>query len=627
MSHESDADRTASVSDDEVSVEKSFAEDEFPVPAIKFRLASESDDPVHIRLVDQIPEDFPMEGVGFHPDYESDNWTAYKDHRVEYERTLDPGEETTTVYGIRLEQASDVEGFLGDPILERPPAPEEGQGEDSPRDVEDILGTDRSQLVRDALQGNGRLAVDSEAESESEPSLPDEEPAPGVGESDSGIEEPGPTGEEPTVADDDPESAPEAEATASTGTETADDPVAEDAPSPRELGADLAPASRRREDDRITSVTPGESGGRTEEDADDETQQEATGEEEIEREAADEEEVEPEAADAEEIEREVDDDGTVEEHVDAPGAAAEQATEEEAEPEATDAEPTAERTPVDAEGGLAATLASEIRAGEVSESDLETLRGELDAGLPRSADVRIRRVQAQMEDLNAYADAIAEFIDEEGTGAELVERLDAELTEINEELDDLRAAVDAADDERAAIRESVGEVESDVDAVDERLGEVAGELDDVAEEAKDAAAGVDELHDRADGIEERLDRTTDRVDEVDSAVRDVSADVDDVAADVDDVAGEVENVASDIDETGAHVSRLDEEMGDVREDIAAIDGDVVETRESLEAELDDLRAEVSALSNELDRIGDIEREIEELQQFRDRLNSAFGPGE
>jgi prefoldin subunit 5 len=68
-------------------------------------------------------------------------------------------------------------------------------------------------------------------------------------------------------------------------------------------------------------------------------------------------------------------------------------------------------------------------------------------------------------------------------------------------------------------------------------------------------------------------------------------------------------------------------MGDVREDIAAIDGDVVETRESLEAELDDLRAEVSALSAELDRIGSIEREIEELQRFRDRVNSAFGPGE
>ena len=68
MSHEPGVDRTVSVSDDgDVRVETSFARDEFPVPAIKFRLVSGSDDPVHVRLVDRTPEDFPMEGVGFHP--------------------------------------------------------------------------------------------------------------------------------------------------------------------------------------------------------------------------------------------------------------------------------------------------------------------------------------------------------------------------------------------------------------------------------------------------------------------------------------------------------------------------------------------------------------------------------
>ena len=625
MSHESDADRTTSVSDDEVRVEKSFADDEFPVPAVKFRLTSESDDPAHVRLVDQIPEDFPMEGVGFHPDYESDNWTAYKDHRVEYERTLDPGEETTTVYGIRLEQASDVEGFLGEPILERPPAPADGEDEESPRDVEDILGTDRSQLVRDALQGNGRLAVDSDVEPEPKPPVSGDEPVPAEGETPVGEPESTegePSLDEPSAADE--EAGTETESAASTSSGAPEESVTDDASSPRELEAGLTLATQRRGEDRITAVAPAESDDATEGDVGAKSEQQAADEKsEPGRETGDDGDAEQEAVDDETVDDEtVEADETVEEHVDTPGAATDQVADEAAETE------TATGTAaVDAEGGLAATLAAEIRAGEVSESDLETLRGELDAGLPRSADVRIRRVQAQMEDLNAYADAIAEFIDEEGTGAELVERLDTELNEITDELDDLRESVEAAESDRTEIRRSVAGVDRDVDAVEERLGEVATQLDDTAEVAEDAAAGVDELHDRADGIEERLGRTTDRVDEVDSAVRDVSADVDDVAADVDDVAGEVENVASDIDETSAHVSRLDEEMGDVREDIAAIDGDVVDTRESLEAELDDLRAEVSALSNELDRIGSIEREIEELQQFRDRLNSAFGPGE
>ncbi|MFD1597845.1 hypothetical protein ACFSBX_02580, partial [Halobellus rarus] len=474
MSHESDADRTTSVSDDEVSVEKSFAEDEFPVPAIKFRLSAESDDPVHIRLVDQIPEDFPMEGVGFHPDYESDNWTAYKDHRVEYERTLDPGEETTTVYGIRLEQASDVEGFLGEPILERPPAPEERQSEEPPRDVEDILGTDRSQLVRDALQGNGRLAVESEVEPEPEPEPepPVSDDGPGVVESESPGSEGGHVEDEPpadgTVPVEDEPPTDEDES-ADEPTPVADDPEASVASAdsgPRAVGTDLPPAARKRDDDRITAVSPEddptteggvEEGPSAGEVSDDDTEPETDA---VEAEAAEEDAAE---------EGEAVDDGAVEEHVDAPGASADQAAEEVTEAVQGEAEPaeeeteTAHGTTTPAEGGLAATLASEIRAGEVSESDLETLRGELDAGLPRSADVRIRRVQAQMEDLNAYADAIAEFIDEEGTGAELVERLDAELTEINEELDDLRASVAAADDERAAIRGSVEGVDADVD--------------------------------------------------------------------------------------------------------------------------------------------------------------------
>ena len=56
-----------------------------------------------------------------------------------------------------------------------------------------------------------------------------------------------------------------------------------------------------------------------------------------------------------------------------------------------------------------------------------------------------------------------------------------------------------------------------------------------------------------------------------------------------------------------------------------IDGDVLDVRESLEAELDELRADVAALSSDLDRIDAIESEIEELQTFRDRLNDAFGP--
>ena len=540
MSHEPDVDRTVSVSDDDVRVEKSFARDEFPVPVIKFRLVSESDDPVHVRLVDQIPEDFPMEGVGFHPDYESDNWTAYRDHRVEYERSLDPGESTVTVYGIRLDDSSDVAGFLDEPILERPPVPGEAPEDRPGSDVDDILGTDRSQLVRDALQGNGRLA------NQGAPAAPGDD-APGV-EPLSEREDSDRDGDaEPADADPEP-----ADATADDGS---------DSPEPRAVPTDLT--SVLREADSVAPV-----------DVDDDTEPDAVTDADV-----------PDAAEVD-----VDADAAP-----AAGAAA------------------------DATDGLAATLAAEIRSGEVSEADLETLRGEFDSGLPRSDDVRIRRLQSQLADLSAYADAIEEFIDDEGTGAELVKRLDAELENVTAELEDLHDGLDAAADDREALRDGIDGVESDLAATDERLDGVESDLaatderlDDVDDTAATAAAGVDDVHDRADGIEDHLD--------------DVDSDLDDLMDDIDDVAADVGDVAADLDDTDDYVSRLDDDLEELQAGVSAVGDDVTDTRESLSADIVDLRAEVTALTDELERVDTIEAEIKELQTFRDRLNSAFGPG-
>jgi len=83
-----------------------------------YELSSSREESVRVRIVDRIPESFPMDCIGFHPEYESDNWTAYKDHRVEFERVLDPGEAVETVFGIR-DDDPDLDGFLGAPVIEQ----------------------------------------------------------------------------------------------------------------------------------------------------------------------------------------------------------------------------------------------------------------------------------------------------------------------------------------------------------------------------------------------------------------------------------------------------------------------------------------------------------------------------
>lgn len=562
MSHESDLEDPVYVSDEDVNVEKAFVADEFPVPAITFRISSDSEEPVHVRIVDSIPQDFPMEGVGFHPNYESDNWTAYKNQRVEYERTLDPKESVTTVYGIRLNTVSEAAGFLVEPVLERPPVPEERDEADrADNGVEDILGEDRSQLVRDALQGNGSLA--------NEETLPDDDVA-----SDAEADD-GDVGDEIADAEaDDGEDAGEA------------------AVEPRELDADPTPAvvgspDGPADDGIAAAIGSNDPEGAEKADVADADDADETG-----------------ADDADETGA----DDVQTEYVDVEDAVSDEDAEDAAETGATDAtdeDDGVSRAAPARDGSLASALAAEIREGSVSDDDLELIRSELDSGLPRSADVRIHRLQSQMNDLEAYSDALAEFIDEEGTGADVVDSLRGEMRSVSEELDALEASVENAADERSAVRSDVSRLRGDLGALDDRVEDAARELADVAETTDSNAASVDALRSSHDDVSGRLDG---------------------VESDVAEVSDRVETVAEEASEANAAVSELDDEVGDVREDIASLDGDIADARETLSEDVAEIRSDLEDLSTAMDRIEELESTVEALESFRHRLNDVFGAG-
>ena len=169
MSDFSSGNEVISGSEGGVTTEKSFDGEAFAVPAIRFELQSDHDDAVTVRLTDRIPDDFPMDNVGFHPEYENENWTAYKDHRVQFERTLEPNESLTTVYGIRLSDRSDAEKFLIEPELEEvtPVTDDGGQGEERMEEhtITDIVSEDSSQVGRDVIAGDSGLpGLDEDAE-------------------------------------------------------------------------------------------------------------------------------------------------------------------------------------------------------------------------------------------------------------------------------------------------------------------------------------------------------------------------------------------------------------------------------------------------------------------------------
>jgi len=141
------------LSSDGIAVVKRFEDEEFPVPAIAFDFESDREESVTVTMSDTVPDGIEVEDLGFHPEYGSEFWTI-DDETITFERELEAEESYTTVYGIRATGSDDVRQFLTEPTLESvdPPLPE---GESS--DTEDILAETDSDVVRDAISGDGEI--------------------------------------------------------------------------------------------------------------------------------------------------------------------------------------------------------------------------------------------------------------------------------------------------------------------------------------------------------------------------------------------------------------------------------------------------------------------------------------
>ena len=140
---------------------------------------------------------------------------------------------------------------------------------------------------------------------------------------------------------------------------------------------------------------------------------------------------------------------------------------------------------------LAATLASEIRAGDVADEDLETLRGalgpdidalETEAEVPGHVEAKLDKLQADVDEVVAYTGALEAFLDDAGTAEELLS--------IREQFGDIEESVQR-------LEGTVEGVESDVTAVDDRM-------DDVDEQVASMAETTTALDDRVADVEDEL---------------------------------------------------------------------------------------------------------------------------
>lgn len=503
------ADAPMTVEEDGIRVEKSFSDDEFPVPAVSYNLSSTRGEPARVRIIDAIPESFPMDRVGFHPDYESENWTAYKDHRVEFDRVLEPGEAVETVFGIRSDDP-DLDGFLSTPVIEYGPVDEE---------IEDVLGTDDHDAVREVLSGDRATLPGMERDGDS-------------------------------------------------------DDQTRSAPNPRQVATDTSPAVTHRQEEDPIDDSLGSGGGMDEvPDAGDNGDLLDGG---------------PEADDLKDGEL-----GT------------EAAAEESAADGSEEPVPAVRKT---GERGIAAALAAEIRSGDVADEDLEVLRSELDGGVPRSVDVRIRRLQSTVADIEAYSDALEEFIDEQGTAEAMLDELRSRIDTVESDVAALSDRADAADEERAETAASVEDVESSVVEIEEIVAHVERTVRNVEDDVESVTEDVEDTVEDVAAVESELTG-------LDEAVDDLGDDVETLYEELDSTAADVTAVDDRVDGVEGQFDTFDEELGDVWEDIAEVDSRLTTVEDQLGDDVEDLEAE-------LDEIRD---HLTELDEFRERLSEAFGP--
>ena len=282
---------------------------------------------------------------------------------------------------------------------------------------------------------------------------------------------------------------------------------------------------------------------------------------------------------------------------------------------ASDSGASASAPATDGDETLAATLAEEISEGRVDDADLAELRDALGVTAEDSTNARIEHLQTTVADLEAYTDAIEEFLDEEGDAQAVLRDVRNNYQSTVDRFDDLAADIDEVRDDLAA---DIDDVRADLAADTEDL------RDDLAMVEDDLGADVEDLRDDLAAAEDDLAA------DVEDLRNDLAADVDDLRDDLaaaeDDLGAETEDLRKELaateDDLGADVEDLRDDLAAAEDDLAADIGNLRDDLADVEAEVTEATEErIEALEGDIEAV---EAELADVSELRDRLVDALG---
>ncbi|WP_226012980.1 hypothetical protein [Halomicrobium salinisoli] len=185
-----------------------------------------------------------------------------------------------------------------------------------------------------------------------------------------------------------------------------------------------------------------------------------------------------------------------------------------------------------ASGSVVEAMAEEIRNQNVDKEDVELLRKALDlAGEETGGSVqaRVEKLQTDVSEVLAYTDALEEFLDENGTGDQMLEEFREEVESFESDLEEFRSTV--SDNE-----EALSELSSDVETV-------VSEVDDVGSQVESVESQVGDVESQVDDVDSQVDDLAAQVEDYESELEELRE-----QATSEDVEGRLEEISEDIEE-------------------------------------------------------------------------------
>ncbi len=156
---------------------------------------------------------------------------------------------------------------------------------------------------------------------------------------------------------------------------------------------------------------------------------------------------------------------------------------------------------------VAAALATEIREGEVDDDDMEVLQDELEieasGGTDGAAmDARIENLQTNVADMEAYIDALEEFLEENGQGADLIEEVQAGLEDLESKMDEIEDGIEDNADDIASLEGKVNNIKGDMQSLKGDVKDVDDSINEIQSTVDDLEGDLDDIEGVSDTIED-----------------------------------------------------------------------------------------------------------------------------